>query len=121
MALECTHCNYNVWLLYFRVFLFCDQSWFCLLLYNCLYSYGLCIYSPVSGLVCCVPLYCCDTTPISSTSFSINLTGKAACLCPFMRVLQRVLRAELCMIDMGGDQPTPLLQCEDSPLGPVHE
>ena len=68
--------------------------------------------------LCCIPLYCCDTTPTSSTSFSINLTWKAACLCPFMGVLWMVLKVELCVTDTGGDQPTPLLQYKDSPFGP---
>ena len=71
MLLECTHCSYNVCLLYFRVFV---QSLSCSLLCNCVYSYGMCMYNAVSGLVCCIPLYYCDTTPTSSTSFSINLT-----------------------------------------------
>ena len=78
----------------------------------------MCIYNAVSGLVCCVPLYCCDTTPASSTSFSINLTWKAACLCPFVEVLQRVLRVGRCVTDTGGAQPTSLIQCKDSPFEP---
>ena len=112
MLVECTHCNYNVCLLYFRVSVFVLSP-----SVNCVYSYGLCIYNPVFGLVCCIPLYCCDTTPTSSTSVSINLTGKAASLCPFAGVLQRVLRVKLCVTGTGGDQLTPLLQCKDSPLG----
>ena len=115
MLLECTHCKYNDCLLYFRVFVL-----FLLDLVN-VYCYGMCIYKAVFGLVCCIPLYCCDTDPASSTSFSINLTWKAACLCPFVGVLRRVLKVECCMIDTGRAQSTPLLQCKDSPLGPVHE
>ena len=70
------------------------------------------------GLMCCIPLYCCDTTSASSTCFSINLTWKAAWLCPFVGVLWRVLKVEFCMTDTGGAQLTPLLQCKDSPFGP---
>ena len=88
------------------------------LLFDYVYSYGMCIYNAVSGLVCCIPLYCCDTTPASSTSFSINLTWKAACLCPFAGVLRRVLKIKPCVTDTGTAQPTPLLQCKDSPFGP---
>ena len=98
---------------YFRVF--CPVFQFSLLMLDCVYRYGMCIYNAVFGLVCCIPLYCCDTTPVSSTSFSINLTCKAACLCPFMGVLQRVFKVECCVIDTGGAQLTPLLQCRDSP------
>ena len=121
MLLECTHCNYSVCLLYFRVSTVVSvlvQSLSCSPLSNCVYSYGMCIYNAVSGLVCCIPLYCCDTTPTSSTSFSINLTWKAACLCPFVGVLQRVLKVEHCVTNTGGVQPTPILQCKDSPFGP---
>ena len=87
-------------------------------LFNCVYCYGMCIHNAVFGLVCCIPLYWCGTTPASSTSFSINLTWKAACLCPFAGVLWRVLRVEHCMTATGRAQLTPLLQCKDSPFGP---
>ena len=101
-------CSFSCWF----------SSFFCLAI---VYRYGMRIYSAVFGLVCCILLYCCDTTPASSTSFSINLTWKAACLCPFVGVLRRVLKLECCVIDTGGAQLTPLLQCKDSPLGPVHK
>ena len=65
----------------------------CCLLSCTVYCYGMCICIPMFGLVCCIPLYCCDTTLHSRTGFSINLTWKAACLCPFMRVPSGVYSA----------------------------
>ena len=64
MLVECTHCNYNV--------SFCISGFFSPFLSNCVSSYGLCIYNPVFGLVHCIPLYCCDTTPTSSAKFTMG-------------------------------------------------
>ena len=58
----------------------------CCLLSCPVYCFGMCICIPMFGLVCCFPLYCCDTTPHSRTGISINLTWKAASLCLFARV-----------------------------------
>ena len=73
ILLEYTHCNYNELLLSFRVFSFLLLYFSCLL--SCpVYHYGMCICITMFGLVYCVPLHCCDTTPCSRTGISINLT-----------------------------------------------